>query len=144
MGPYRWAGPPARVPRLVLPRSHAATVLCDAVVIMKLVLESRSKHSPSRLSGCNHQDRPPLRGVCSTKPQSLIARVQVCRRLSVVTSDFHMARSRRIFEVAAALTGEALWHDPARCVSCADAGWCLHRPVMLLWCILGPASGTAC
>ena len=32
----------------------------------------------------------------------------------MVTSDFHMARSRRIFEVAAALAGEALWHDPDR------------------------------
>ncbi len=37
----------------------------------------------------------------------------------MVTSDFHMARSRRIFEVAAALAGEALWHDPTRCVSSA-------------------------
>ena len=42
--------------------------------------------------------------------------LQVRRRLSVVTSDFHMARSRRIFEVAAALVGEALWTDPTRCV----------------------------
>ena len=35
----------------------------------------------------------------------------------MVTSDFHMARSRRIFEVAAALAGDALWHDPTRYVS---------------------------
>lgn len=37
------------------------------------------------------------------------------RRLAVVTSDFHMPRSKSIFQVTAALAGEALWQNPERC-----------------------------
>ena len=37
-----------------------------------------------------------------------------CRRLAVVTSDFHMPRSKSIFQVTAALAGSSLWQDPER------------------------------
>ena len=36
------------------------------------------------------------------------------RRLAVVTSDFHMPRTRDLFEAAAGLAGRELWGDAAR------------------------------
>lgn len=41
----------------------------------------------------------------------------------MVTSDFHMPRSRAIFETCFSLAGAALWDDPDRCRS---PGFRLH------------------
>jgi hypothetical protein len=51
----------------------------------------------------------------------IIAAMPPCRRLGVVTSDFHMPRSRAIFETCFRLAGAELWTDPDRC----------RRPCML-------------
>jgi hypothetical protein len=52
----------------------------------------------------------------------------------VVTSDFHMPRSRAIFETCFGLAGAALWDDPGRCRS---PGFGLHprnqSPAQPMW-----------
>ena len=45
----------------------------------------------------------------------IIAVMPPRRRLGVVTSDFHMPRSRAIFETCFGLAGAALWDDADRC-----------------------------
>lgn len=49
-------------------------------------------------------------GPCT--PKDYMCAWHDCRRCSVVTSAFHMPRSRAIFETCFALAGATLWDDP--------------------------------
>jgi hypothetical protein len=62
------------------------------------------------------------------------------RRLAVVTSDFHMPRTRALFAGIYGLAGRALAGDPDWCVGALAGGL---EGLLARWCVINPLTHAA-